>query len=451
MLAGLPGWVQTLAVLGAVAIIVVGGRYALRPVLRAIARTRSREVFTAMALTLVIGIALLMQLVGLSPALGTFLAGVVLATSEYRHELETNIEPFKGLLLGLFFLAVGSSIDFGLIADRAGLVFGVAGGVMAIKFVVLLALARGFGLRGDPAMLFAFALPQMGEFAFVLFSFATQEGVLGATIVDPLVAAVAVSMAVTPLVLLVNDRVIRPRFGTKEQEERPMDAMTGRAPVLIAGFGVFGATVGRLLRAKNIDTTVLDYDSDRVDLLRELGLEVYYGDATRHDLLDVAGAGDAKLLVVAMPDPDSTLKVVRTARKHFPGLRIFARAFDWTDARTLRDEGVEAVYRQSLDTALRAGRDALRMLGLRAYQAQRATRTFLRHEEESLDAIAALEGEDRSAFVSTARARIADLERVLRLELEDSGSDRDRGVGSRLAAGGVRGGRSAGIDVGLMR
>ncbi|HKK93475.1 MAG TPA: cation:proton antiporter, partial [Longimicrobiales bacterium] len=427
LLAGLPGWVQTLAVLGAVAVIVVGGRYALRPVLRAIARTRSREVFTAMALALVIGIALLMQLVGLSPALGTFLAGVVLATSEYRHELETNIDPFKGLLLGLFFLAVGASIDFELIADQAGVIFGIAGGVMLLKFLVLLALARGFRLAGDPALLFAFALPQMGEFAFVLFSFATQEGVLGAAIVDPLVAAAAISMAVTPLLLLVNDRLIRPRFGTKERGQRPMDSMTGHAPVLIAGFGVFGATIGRLLRAKNVDTTVLDYDSDRVDLLRELGLEVYYGDATRHDLLDVAGARDATLLVVAMPDPDSTLKVVRTARKHFPDLRIFARAFDWSDAHVLRDEGVEAVYRQSLDTALRAGRDALRILGFRAYQAQRATRTFLRHEEESLDAIAGMEGKDRSAFVSTARARIADLERILRLELEDSGVDRDRG------------------------
>ena len=206
-----------------------------------------------------------------------------------------------------------------------------------------------------------------------------------------------------------------------------MDQMTGHAPVLIAGFGVFGSTVGRLLRAKHVDTTVLDYDSDRVDLLRELGLEVYYGDATRLDLLEVAGARDARLLVVAMPDPATTLKVVRTARKHFPELRIFARAFDWTDARTLRDEGVEAVYRQSLDTGLRAGRDALSALGFRAYQAQRATRTFLRHEEESLDAIAQLEGEDRSKFVSTARARIEDLERVLRLDLEDPDADRDRG------------------------
>jgi CPA2 family monovalent cation:H+ antiporter-2/glutathione-regulated potassium-efflux system protein KefB len=427
LLAGLPGWVQTLAVLGAVAVIVVGGRYAIRPVLRAIARTRSREIFTAMALTLVIGIALLMQLVGLSPALGTFLAGVVLATSEYRHELESDIDPFKGLLLGLFFLAVGASIDFGLIADQAALIFGIAVGVMAIKFIVLAVLARGFGLASDPALLFSFALPQMGEFAFVLFSFATQEGVLGADIVDPLVASVAISMALTPLLLLINDRVVRPRFGTKERDDRPMDEMSGSAPVLIAGFGVFGATVGRLLRAKKIETTVLEYDSDRVDLLRELGLEVYYGDATRHDLLEVAGARDARLLVVAMPDAETTMAVVRTARKHFPELRIFARAFDWTDARALKDEGAEAVYRQSLDTALRAGRDALTALGFRAYQAQRATRTFLRHDEESLDAIAQLEGDDRGLFISTARARIEDLERILRLDLDESATDRDRG------------------------
>jgi len=429
LLAGLPAWVQTLAVLGAVLVIVVGGRYALRPVLRAIARTRSREIFTAMALTLVIGIALLMQLVGLSPALGTFLAGVVLATSEYRHELESNIDPFKGLLLGLFFLAVGSSIDFGLIAEQAGPIFGIAAGVMLLKFLVLFALSKGFRLASDPALLFSFALPQMGEFAFVLFSFATQEGVLGSEIVDPLVAAVAISMAVTPLVLVLNDRVIRPRFGTKEREgeARPMDEMEAGAKVLIAGFGAFGATVGRLLRAKKIETTVLEYDSDRVDLLRDLGLEVYYGDATREDLLEVAGAREARLIVIALPDADMTLAVVRTVRKHFPDLRIFARAFDWPDALALREEGVEFVYRQAFDTALRAGRDVLSALGFRAFQAQRATQTFARHDAESIEALMGIERDDRGVFVSAARARIENLERVLRRDFESDGEARDLG------------------------
>jgi CPA2 family monovalent cation:H+ antiporter-2/glutathione-regulated potassium-efflux system protein KefB len=428
LLVGLPGWVQTLVVLGAVGGIVVGGRYLIRPVLRAIGRTRSREIFTAAALMLVIGIALLMQSVGLSPALGTFLAGVVLATSEYRHELESDIDPFKGLLLGLFFLAVGASIDFGLIAESPGLIVGLALGVMALKFIVLLALAKGFGLATDPALLFAFALPQAGEFAFVLFSFATQEGVLGYEIVDPLVAAVALSMALTPLLLLANDRLVRPRFGTREGGGRPMDRIEHRAPVLIAGFGSFGATVGRLLRAKNVPTVVLEYDSDRVDLLRELGLEVYYGDATRHDLLEVAGARDARLLVIALPDPGSTLALVRTAKKHFPGLKIYARAFDWPDAHDLMDEGVEYVYRQSLDSALRAGREILSELGFRRYQAQRAAQTFLRHEEQSLKVLQPIANSgNRTGFLSAARARIEDLDRVLRMDLEESTPDRDRG------------------------
>jgi len=429
LLTGLPAWVQTVAVLGAVAVIVIGGRYAVRPVLRAIARTRSREVFTAMALTIVIGIALLMKSVGLSAALGTFLAGVVLATSEYRHELESNIDPFKGLLLGLFFLAVGASIDFGLIANEAAMIFGIAAGVMLLKFLVLFALAKGFRLASDPALLFSFALPQMGEFAFVLFSFATQEGVLGSEIVDPLVAAVAISMAVTPLLLLLNDRFVRPRFGTRERSEvRPMDQqMESGAKVLIAGFGAFGATVGRLLSAKNIQTTVLEYDSDRVDLLRAMGLEVYYGDATRHDLLDIAGAREARLIVIALPTAEMTLDVVHTVQKHFPNLRIFARAFDWEDALALREAGVESVYRQSLDTALRAGRDALSSLGFRAYQAQRATRTFARHDQESIEALMGIERGNRGVFVSAAKARIENLEMLLRRDLESDGVARDLG------------------------
>jgi len=428
MLAGLPAWVQTLAVLGAVAVIVVGGRYAVRPVLRAIARTRSREVFTAMALALVIGIALLMQLVGLSAALGTFLAGVVLATSEYRHELESNIDPFKGLLLGLFFLAVGASIDFGLIADQAGTIFGIAAGVMLLKFMVLFALAKAFRLASDPALLFSFALPQMGEFAFVLFSFATQEGVLGSEVVDPLIAAVAISMAATPLLLLINDRLVRPHFGTKEQDDdRPMDDLEAGAKVLIAGFGAFGATIGRLLSAKKIQTTVLEYDSDRVDLLRDMGLEVYYGDATREDLLEIAGAHEARLIVIALPDPEMTMEVVHTVQKHFPNLRIFARAFDWNDAVALREAGVEYVYRQALDTALRAGRDVLSVLGFRAYQAQRATRTFARHDRESIESMMGLERENRSVLVTAARARIENLEMVLRRDLESDGGERDLG------------------------
>jgi CPA2 family monovalent cation:H+ antiporter-2/glutathione-regulated potassium-efflux system protein KefB len=289
----LPAWGQTLAVLAAVGLVVAGGRFVLGPVLHQIARTRLREIFTAATLLLVVGIAILMSAVGLSPALGTFLAGVVLANSEFRHELESDIDPFKGLLLGLFFIAVGASIDFGLILEQPLVIIGLVAGIIATKLAVLLVLGRAFRLGVDQALLLAFALPQVGEFAFVLFSFADQQGVLAPTMTGPLVAAVALSMAVTPLLLLVNERLIQPRTGTRVAPARQADVVDEGGTVLIAGFGSFGATVGRLLRASGVHTTVLDIDSDRVDLLRRMGLTVYYGDATRHDLLHAAGAARA--------------------------------------------------------------------------------------------------------------------------------------------------------------
>ena len=427
-IAGLPPLLQTAVVLGAVAAIVVGGRFLVRPFFRAVARARMREIFTAAALLLVIATALLMTRVGLSPALGTFLAGVVLANSEYRHELEADIEPFKGLLLGLFFIAVGASIDFGLIGSRPGLIVGLTLGIMAVKLLILGGLARGFGFSLDQGLLLAFALPQMGEFAFVLFSFANQEGVLGTAITSPLVAAVALSMALTPLLLLLNERVLQPRFGTRREEKRAADVIEDEhSPVVIVGFGAFGATVGRLLEANGVQPTVLDWDSDRVDLLRSLGLEVYYGDATRHDLLYTAGAGQARILVVALDSPEKTLEVVRLARKHFPHLTIVARAFDWFDAQDLHVAGVDRVYRESLDTALRVGADALNALGFRAYQAHRSAQKFLHHDEASIRELAAQRTDDRASHLSATRRRIQELEEMLLADLQAPDVDRDRG------------------------
>ncbi|HEY0603525.1 MAG TPA: monovalent cation:proton antiporter-2 (CPA2) family protein [Herpetosiphonaceae bacterium] len=426
LIAGLPAWAQTLAVLGAVAGIVLAGRFLVRPALRVVAHTGLREMFTAASLLIVIGIALLMTQVGLSPALGTFLAGVVLANSEYRHELESDIDPFKGLLLGLFFIAVGASVDFGLIVAQPLLIAGLVLAIMAVKFGVLFGLARIFKLSLDQSLLFAFALPQVGEFAFVLFSFANQEGVLDTTITNPLVAAVALSMALTPLILLINERIVQPRFGTLEQEARPADAIDEQNTVIIAGFGGFGSTVGRLLKANGIPTTVLDIDSDRVDLLRKMGLKVYYGDASRYDLLQVAGAEKARLLVLALDSPEKTLELVETARKHFPQLTILARAFDWDDAHALLEHGVSYVYREALDTSLRMGTDALRLLGFRAYQAQRAAQKFLRHDEESLRELTARR-QDGAVYINAARQRIERLEQIMQADLEDSGLERDAG------------------------
>jgi CPA2 family monovalent cation:H+ antiporter-2 len=426
LVSALPAWAQTLAVLGAVAAVVVGGRFMVRPLFRALARTRLREIFTAAALLLVVGIALLMTQVGLSPALGTFVAGVVLATSEYRHELESDIEPFKGLLLGLFFIAVGASIDFALIVSRPLLIAGLVAAIIAVKFGVLLALARLFRLGTGQALLLAFALPQVGEFAFVLFSFAGQHGVLGPEVTAPLVAVVALSMALTPLALLINERLVQPRVGTRREAGRDADAVHEEHPVLIAGFGGFGATVGRLLRANGIATTVLDHDSDRVDLLRRLGLTVYYGDATRHDLLHAAGAARAQLLVIALDTPAKTLALVHTARRHFPQLKILARAFDWIDAHNLYAAGVEHVYREALDTSLRMGTDALRLLGFRAHHAHRSAQRFLRYDEQSVRELTERRS-DGAVYIDAARARIEELERVLLADLSGPGLDRDAG------------------------
>jgi CPA2 family monovalent cation:H+ antiporter-2 len=426
LVSGLPAWGQTLAVLVAVGAVVLLGRVVMRPVFRVLAQTRLREVFTAAALLLVIGIALLMTQVGLSPALGTFLAGVVLATSEYRHELESDIEPFKGLLLGLFFIAVGASIDFALILAQPLLILALVVGIIVVKGLVLLALGRLFLPSLDQSLLLVFALPQVGEFAFVLFSFAAQGGVLAPEVTAPLVAVVALTMALTPLLLVVQQRLIGPRVGTGEQAQRPADHVDGRGQVLIAGFGSFGSTVGRLLRASGVSTTVLDVDSDRVELLRRIGLKVFFGDATRHDLLHAAGAEHAHLLVIALDTPERTLQLATTATRHFPRLTILARAFDWQDAHALLDAGVEHVYRESLDTSLRLGTDALRLLGFRGHQAHRAGQRFRRHDEESLRELTAAR-QDGTRYISATRQRVEDLERMFEADRAELLLDHDAG------------------------
>jgi monovalent cation:proton antiporter-2 (CPA2) family protein len=421
---GLPAWGTTLAVLGAVVAIIFVGRFLTRPVFRFIARTRLRETFTAAALLLVIGIALLMTRVGLSPALGTFLAGVVLANSEYRHELETDIEPFKGLLLGLFFIAVGASIDFNLVASKPSLVLGLVGLLIAVKFVVLFVLGRVFKMGLDQNLLFAFALAQGGEFAFVLFSFASQNGIVRPDVTDTLIAVVALSMALTPLAMLFNAKALQPRVGTRERLERKADTVDQENPVIIAGFGRFGHIVGRLLLANGIEATFLDVDSDHVELLRGIGLKVFYGDASRPDLLAAAGAARAKLLVVAIDDPERTLSIVNSANKHFPELTILARAHGRAHAYELIDAGVDHIYRETLDSSLRVGIDAMRLLGFRSYQAVRAARKFRRLDEASVRELGSMR-HDRRAYLDRAREMIRDLETVLRADLAGVDHERD--------------------------
>jgi glutathione-regulated potassium-efflux system protein KefB len=278
----------------------------------------------------------------------------------------------------------------------------------------------------DQNMLFAFALAQGGEFAFVLFSFAVQNHVMPGEVANPLIGAVALSMALTPLLMLINEKVIRPRSGTTERDARGADFIDEENPVIIAGFGSFGSIIGRLLRANGIGITVLELDSDKVDLLRKLGLKVFYGDASRHDLLHAAGAGKAKLLILAINDHEKMIEMIHSAKKHFPHLSIFARASDRTRAYELLDAGVKHVYRETLDTSLRAGTDALRDLGFRAYQAHRASKTFRQHDEDSIAELRHLR-HDQKSYISQARQRIEDLEQLLLSELADMEEHRDAG------------------------
>ncbi len=411
-LEGLPGWAQTLALLGAVNLVVAVGRFLIVPFLRFIARLRLQELFTASALFIVIATASLMGLVGLSPALGTFLAGVVLANSEYRHELESNIAPFKGILLGLFFISVGTSINFRLILNDPLGILALVAGVIVVKTAVLALTGKLSRLTFDQNLLFSLGLAQVGEFAFVLFSFINQLHILSPTWTDTMMAVTALSMTATPLLLLLNERLILPRFGTLERVEEKSDVIDEQYPVLIAGFGHFGSTVGRFLRANGVHCTVLDNDSDRVELLRKMGFKVFYGDATRVDILKAAGADQARILIAAIGSPDINHNLAEKARNLFPNLVILARAENNQDAYEFIDQGVGDVYRETVGTSIRLGIDALVKLGFRRYSATRAGQNFIRYDEAALFKLAPFH-HNESDYIVNVREEIENQERLL--------------------------------------
>lgn len=373
-------WMAVARAVAMIALLIAAGRFALRPLLRVIAGTGQREIFVAFSLLLVLGVAALMERVGLSMALGAFLAGVMLAESEYRHELELDIEPFKGLLLGLFFIAVGMSVDLGLFVRSPLLVLGLAAGVVALKILVLYPIAKTFGYCGRAdATLFALGLSQVGEFAFVLFGAAGQ--LLARPTLDVLNAAVAASMLSTPLLMMCYERVLAPRF--TRSEPRPADAIDEQNPVIIAGFGRFGQVVTRVLRTMHLNATVIDHDPTQIERVRRFGWKAYYGDATRLDLLRAAGAARAQLLVVAIDDPEAAMRAVRLALQHFPALKILARARSRTDAYEYVELGVPSV-RETFGAALDAAEQALAMLGRSAEDARRAAEEFRRYDEAAL-------------------------------------------------------------------
>jgi glutathione-regulated potassium-efflux system ancillary protein KefC len=408
----LAGWQKAIVVLGVVAGIVVGGRFLMRPAFRWIASTRSLELFIALALTLVIGITLAMEYVGLSPALGTFLAGVVLAESEFRHELESNIEPFKGLLLGLFFIMVGASIDFAIIAGQPLLVLSLVAALIVSKFLVLLTLGRVFRLNLADNLMFAFLLAQSGEFAFLLFSFATQNQVISNELSNLLIVVVVLTMALTPLLIIVYDRLVRPRFTDCVSAREDDEIDDGPSPVIVAGFGRFGQIVSRLLSADGIKATLLDHDSSQIEMTGRFGYKVFYGDASRVQLLQAAGAEDAKLLVIAIDEREKAVQMVTAAKQFFPQLRILARAFDRSHVYQLMDAGADVITRETFGSALIMGEEALKLLGYDDAQAYRLMRTFKRHDEEGLQKLYEVWGDDH-AYGLRVKQYVEQLEKVL--------------------------------------
>jgi glutathione-regulated potassium-efflux system ancillary protein KefC len=369
-------------IIAVIAGIILGGRLLMRPLFRWIARSKTPEIFTAASLLLVVGIAGLMQWVGLSMALGAFLAGVLLAESEYRRELETNIEPFKGLLLGLFFIAVGMSIDFGVLAQSPGAMALIVLGFLGIKALVIYTVARGMKLPFQERPVFTLLLAQGGEFAFVVFQAASGANVFPAQTASLLIGAVAVSMLVSPLILVAVDRLLLPRYASCGATPMAEISEQQDAPIVIVGFGRYGQIVARVLLAEGIACTVLDHDADMIEAARSFGYRVFYGDATRLDLLRTAGAANAKILVVAVDGVEHSLEIVDLAREHFPQLEIVARARDVTHWNQLRDRGVMRVERELFESSLRSARSVLELRGQTPEAADQTTQRFRQHNLE---------------------------------------------------------------------
>ena len=410
---GLPGWGITLVTIGAVLSIIIVGVFFTRPVFRFIHSANLREMYTALALLIVVGISFLMMLVGLSPALGAFLAGVVLASSEFRHELETDLEPFKGLLLGLFFVTVGAGINFELLFSKPILLVGMAVLVIVVKGLILGVLGRIFRLKGRDQWLFALSLAQAGEFGFVLVSFSVATGVMPGAIAETLLLVIALSMLITPLLFILYDRISR-RMDVKLGPLTP-DEIDESGPVIIAGIGRFGQIVNRLVQASGFQTVVLDHNPDTIAVMRRFGFKAFLGDPTRPDILRKAGLREASVLVVALDDQKSALQLIAYARKERPDLHIVGRAHDRTDVYRQYQAGADDIVREMFDSSLRAGRYVLENLGLSEYEAAEAQRMFYAHDRKSVRELAALWRPDidpsqNKAYVARAKELQKDLE-----------------------------------------
>ena len=412
---GLSGWQQALLIIVVIAVIIIGGRYLLRPIFRFIASSRLNEAFTAMALLLVIGTALAMQYVGLSPALGAFLAGVVLAESEYRHELEADIEPFKGLLLGLFFISVGASINFPLIWANLGLIVSLVILLIILKFGVIFVLGKFCHRQLKDNLLIAMTLAQGGEFCFVLISFSLQQQILSTLIARELVAVVALSMLLTPLIMLVYEKIIEPKLNINTNNQAP-DVKEEDNPVIVAGFGRVGQIVARFMMANGIATTILDQDANQVESMRKFGFKVYFGDAQRMDLLQIAGVARAKILVVAIDDAHKSLKIAAEVRRLYPQVKILIRVRNRLDLYAGMQDSfpVENLFRETFESSLSMASRAYQLLGYTSDYTAEAIEKFRVIDRQHLDKLVKLyNGKLDESYISQVRQNTEELSNIL--------------------------------------
>lgn len=401
----LPEWLQAATVLFGVVFLILLGRYVFVPFLRYVSKSGMTELLTASSLFLVIGVSELMIAIGLSPALGAFLAGVMLANSEFRHELEAQIGPFKGLLLAVFFVSVGSTMNFNIIQQDPLFIFSTVFAVLTIKFVVLYAIGKFFKIDTPQSLFYAFALSQVGEFSFVLINYASDLYLLSPELNAQMMAVTAITMCITPFLLILNDRFITPKFIKEipegEHDYNILDSNVTQKKIIIVGFGHFGSTVGRLLKANKITATVLDRDSDRVKLLRSYGFKVYYGDATRIPTLRAAGIEDAEVLVLCLDDANDNMFIADLVREHYPDVKIFVRAKNRIDAYSYLNNGIDKIYRETLGTAVDMAIDVLHETGMRKYAARRLGQRFMAIDKASIRRLAKIKEEDEILLFTT--------------------------------------------------
>jgi monovalent cation:H+ antiporter-2, CPA2 family len=404
---------ETITIIVAVILVFTVSRFLINPFLHYIGRTNLRELFTAAALFIVIGVSWLMTQVGISAALGAFMAGVLLANSEFRHELESDIEPFKGLLLGVFFTAIGSTINFNVLADRPMQIMQAVCIIIFLKSLVLFILGKRFKMNLAQNLLFALLLSQAGEFVFVLLASIQQLRVLEKEWIDFYMAVVTITMILSPVLLFIYEKFFAARLTyTKPEEKKYLVEVEEEHDVIIAGFGHYGSTIGRFLRANKVNATFLDSDTNRVQFLRKMGFEVHYGDATRLELLQAAGAAKAKILISAIDSPSKTIELAEMARKHFPHLKLFLRARNRFDAYDLLEKEFEHVHRESLHSSVYMAVDVLATLGQRRYTLTRKANDFIRHDTQAMKRLAK-EKDNLTSYITSIKREIAEQEILL--------------------------------------